>query len=68
MSPLPVSLVVVLLMALFHTAMNEHELIQTVVEQQTKETADGARHSAQISEELVQLTADLESLVSCFRL
>lgn len=33
--------VFVLLMALYHTAKNERELIQTVVEQQTRDAADG---------------------------
>jgi methyl-accepting chemotaxis protein len=32
------------------------------------QTAEGARHSAQISEELVKLAADLETLVSRFRI
>lgn len=32
------------------------------------QTAEGARHSAQISEELVKLAADLEKLVSRFRI
>jgi methyl-accepting chemotaxis protein len=40
----------------------------TTITQVADQTADGARHSAQISEELVKLAADLESLVSRFRI
>jgi methyl-accepting chemotaxis protein len=38
------------------------------ITQVADQTAEGARHSAQISEELVQLAADLEALVSRFRI
>ena len=40
----------------------------TTITQVADQTADGARHSAQISEELVQLAAHLEELVSRFRI
>jgi methyl-accepting chemotaxis protein len=40
----------------------------STITQVADQTAEGARHSAQISEELVQLAADLETLVSRFRI
>ena len=40
----------------------------TTITQVADQTAEGARHSAQISEELVQLAAHLEELVSRFRI
>ena len=40
----------------------------TTITQVADQTAEGARHSAQISEELVQLASDLEALVSRFRI
>jgi methyl-accepting chemotaxis protein len=40
----------------------------TTITQVADQTAEGARHSAQISEELVLLASDLENLVSRFRI
>ncbi len=40
----------------------------TNITQVADQTAEGARHSSQVSEELVQLAADLEKLVTRFRI
>lgn len=46
----------------------KHIPVYATLAEAVNRSAEGARHSAQISEELVQLAADLENLVSRFRI